>query len=104
MAARRLRLSRRRAPLRRRGAAESARDARHRRVHVPQLGGPRDVGVGPAFLAACFVAGGSDLTRGAGLGAYVSALLHATAIGVSLVAGMFADRFGRTSVMLAMAS
>lgn len=58
----------------------------------------------PAFLAACFVAGGSDLTRGAGLGAYVSALLHTTAIGVSLVAGTLADRFGRTSVMLALAS
>jgi MFS family permease len=58
----------------------------------------------PAFLAACFVAGGADLTRGAGHGAYVSALLHTTAIGVSLAAGTLADRFGRTGVMLAMAS
>jgi len=33
----------------------------------------------PAFLAACFVAAGSDLTRGAGLGAYMTSLFHVTA-------------------------
>ena len=58
----------------------------------------------PAFLAACFVAGGSDPIRGAGLGAYVSALLNTTAVVVLLAAGSLADRFGRTSVMLAMAT
>src|SRR4030095_12875403 len=32
----------------------------------------------PAFLAACFVAAGSELTRGAGLGAYITSLFHVT--------------------------
>ena len=58
----------------------------------------------PAFLAACFVAAGSDLTRGAGLGAYVTSLFHVTGTIASLIAGILADRFGRTPVILAMAS
>jgi MFS family permease len=58
----------------------------------------------PAFLAACFVAGGSELTRGAGLGAYMTSLFHLTGMIASFVAGIFADRFGRTPVILAMAS
>jgi MFS family permease len=57
----------------------------------------------PAFLAACFVAAGSELTRGAGLGAYMAALSHVTGMIASLVAGVFADRFGRTPVILVMA-
>jgi len=58
----------------------------------------------PAFLAACFVAAGSELTRGAGLGAYLTSLFHLTGIAASLLAGLFADRFGRTPVILAMAA
>ena len=58
----------------------------------------------PAFLAACFVATGSELTRGAGLGAYMTSLFHVTGMIASLLAGVFADRFGRTSVILVMAT
>ena len=58
----------------------------------------------PAFLAACFVAAGSELTRGAGLGAYLTSLFHLTGMAASLLAGLFADRFGRTPVILAMAA
>jgi MFS family permease len=58
----------------------------------------------PAFLAACFVAAGSELTRGAGLGAYITALFHLTGMIASLIAGALADRFGRTPVIFAMAT
>jgi MFS family permease len=58
----------------------------------------------PAFLAACFVAAGSELTRGAGLGAYMTSLFHVTGMIASLLAGVFADRFGRTPVILMMAT
>lgn len=58
----------------------------------------------PAFLAACFVAAGSELTRGAGLGAYVTSLFHLTGMLAALVAGVFADQFGRTPVILFMAA
>jgi MFS family permease len=58
----------------------------------------------PAFLAACFVAAGSELTQGAGLGAYVVALFHVTGTVAAWAGGVLADRFGRTTVILAMAS
>ena len=58
----------------------------------------------PAFLAACFVAAGSELTRGAGLGAYMTALFHVTGMLAALLAGVFADRFGRTPVIFVMAT
>jgi MFS family permease len=58
----------------------------------------------PAFLAACFVAAGAELTRGAGLGAYLTSLFHLTGMMASLLAGLLADRFGRTPVMLVMAA
>jgi len=58
----------------------------------------------PAFLAACFVAAGTELTRGAGLGAYITSLFHLTGMIASLLAGVFADRLGRTPVILVMAS
>jgi len=58
----------------------------------------------PAFLAACFVAAGSELNRGAGLGAYLTSLFHLTGMVASLLAGMFADRFGRTPVIFVMAA
>src|SRR4029450_12172860 len=40
----------------------------------------------PAFLAACFVAAGTVLTRGAGLGAYITSLFHLTGMIASLLA------------------
>jgi MFS family permease len=58
----------------------------------------------PAFLAACFVAAGSTLTQGAGLGAYMASLFHLTGMLAAMVAGVLADRFGRTPVMIGMAS
>jgi len=58
----------------------------------------------PAFLAACFVAAGSDLTRGAGLGAYMTSLFHVTGMIAALMAGVLADRFGRAPVILVMAT
>jgi MFS family permease len=58
----------------------------------------------PAFLAACFVAAGSELTRGAGLGAYMTSLFHVTGMLAALLAGVLADRFGRTPVIFVMAA
>jgi len=58
----------------------------------------------PAFLAACFVATGSTLDRGAGLGAYMTSLFHVTGMLASMLAGILADRLGRVPVMLMMAS
>jgi MFS family permease len=58
----------------------------------------------PAFLAACFVAAGAELTRGAGLGAYIASLFHVTGTLASVVAGVLADRLGRTPVIFTMAS
>lgn len=58
----------------------------------------------PAFLAACFAAAGSGSTSAAGLGSYVSSLFHITGMLASLIAGVLADRFGRTQVILAMAT
>ena len=58
----------------------------------------------PAFLAACFVTAGSELTRGAGLGAYMTSLFHLTGMLAALVAGVLADRLGRIPVILAMAT
>jgi len=56
------------------------------------------------FLAACFMAGGAGFTRAAGLGAYLTSLLHLTGMVSSLVAGTLADRWGRTPVIFGMAS
>ena len=58
----------------------------------------------PAFLAACFVAAGSEATQGAGWGAYMTSSFHLTGMMASLLAGAFADRFGRTPVILVMAT
>lgn len=58
----------------------------------------------PAFLAACFVATGSEPTRAAGLGPYLTSAFHVTGTFASLVAGAFSDRWGRTPVIFAMAS
>jgi MFS family permease len=58
----------------------------------------------PAFMAACFIATGSERTRAAGLGSYMTSLFHLTGILASVAAGLLADRLGRTPVILAMAS
>jgi MFS family permease len=58
----------------------------------------------PAFLAACFARAGSGAAYAAGLGSYVSALFHVTGMVASLTAGILADRFGRTRVILAMSA
>ncbi|HUG35918.1 MAG TPA: MFS transporter, partial [Candidatus Limnocylindrales bacterium] len=58
----------------------------------------------PAFLAACFVAAGSEFTRAAGLGSYMTSLFHLTGVFASVVAGVLADRLGRTPVIFGMAS
>lgn len=57
----------------------------------------------PAFLAACFVAAGADLTRASGLGPYLTSLFHLTGVFAALIAGALSDRWGRTPVMLLMA-
>ena len=44
-----------------------------------------------------------ELTHAAGLGSYVSSLFHITGMLASLIAGVVADRFGRTPVIFAMA-
>ncbi|HEU5319398.1 MAG TPA: MFS transporter [Methylomirabilota bacterium] len=58
----------------------------------------------PAFLAACFVATGSEFTRAAGLGPYLTSLFHVTGVAASLVAGILSDRLGRTPVIFTMAA
>lgn len=58
----------------------------------------------PAFLAACFIATGSEFTRAAGLGSYMTSLFHLTGVLSSVAAGVLADRLGRTPVIFAMAS
>lgn len=58
----------------------------------------------PAFLAACFIAAGADLTRATGLGSYMTSLFHMTGVLASVAAGLLADRLGRTPVIFAMAS
>lgn len=58
----------------------------------------------PAFLAACVVATGGGPDRAAGLGPTLTATFHLTGAVASLAAGVLADRWGRTPVILAMAS
>ena len=55
----------------------------------------------PAFLAACFVATGSSLDRGAGLGAYMTSLFHVTGMLASMLAGILADRYDRRTLVVA---
>ena len=58
----------------------------------------------PAFMAACFIATGSEFTRAAGFGSYMTSLFHLTGMLASVAAGLLADRLGRTPVIFAMAS
>ena len=56
----------------------------------------------PAFLSASLMHQGLDLARATGGGARVTALFHLTGFAASLSAGYLSDRFGRTTVIIAM--
>jgi MFS family permease len=56
----------------------------------------------PAFLSAALMREGVDLGRATGGGARISALFHLTGFLASLSAGWLSDRFGRTTVIIAM--
>lgn len=56
----------------------------------------------PAFLSASLVQQGQELGRATGGGARVTALFHLTGFAASASAGHLSDRFGRTTVILAM--
>ena len=56
----------------------------------------------PAFLSASLMLQGQDLARATGGGARLSALFHVTGFVASSTAGHLSDRFGRTTVILAM--
>jgi MFS family permease len=56
----------------------------------------------PAFLSASLVLQGQDLTRATGGGARLGALFHVTGFLASSTAGHLSDRFGRTTVIIAM--
>jgi MFS family permease len=58
----------------------------------------------PAFLSAALMREGLDLGRATGGGARVTALFHLTGFIASLTAGYLSDRFGRTTVIIAMLS
>ena len=56
----------------------------------------------PAFLSASLVLQGQDLARATGGGARLGALFHLTGFLASSTAGHLSDRFGRTTVIIAM--
>jgi MFS family permease len=56
----------------------------------------------PAFLSASLVLQGQDLAQATGGGARLGALFHLTGFLASSTAGHLSDRFGRTSVIIAM--
>jgi MFS family permease len=56
----------------------------------------------PAFLAASLMLQGQDLGRATGGGASLSSLFHLTGFLASSTAGYLSDRFGRTTVIIAM--
>jgi len=56
----------------------------------------------PAFLSASLMLQGQELARATGGGARLSALFHVTGFLASSTAGHLSDRFGRTSVIIAM--
>jgi len=56
----------------------------------------------PAFLSASLVLQGQDLARATGGGARLGALFHLTGFLASCTAGHLSDRFGRTTVIIAM--
>jgi MFS family permease len=56
----------------------------------------------PAFLSASLTLQGQDLARATGGGARLSALFHLTGFLASSTAGHLSDRFGRTTMIVAM--
>ena len=56
----------------------------------------------PAFLSASLMLQGQDLARATGGGARLGALFHLTGFVASSTAGHLSDRFGRTTVIIAM--
>lgn len=56
----------------------------------------------PAFLSAALMREGVELGRATGGGARITALFHLTGFLASLSAGWLSDRFGRTTVIIAM--
>jgi MFS family permease len=56
----------------------------------------------PAFLAASLMLQGQDLARATGGGARLTALFHLTGFLASSTTGHLSDRFGRTTVIIAM--
>lgn len=58
----------------------------------------------PAFIAACFIAAGSDGLEAAGLSSYLNATFHLTGLIASTSMGMLSDRLGRARVIVTMAS
>jgi MFS family permease len=56
----------------------------------------------PAFLSASLMLQGQELARATGGGARLSALFHVTGFLASSTAGHLSDRFGRTTVIIAM--
>ena len=58
----------------------------------------------PAFISASLMLQGQELTRATGGGARLTALFHLTGFLASSTAGYLSDRFGRTTVIIAMLS
>jgi MFS family permease len=58
----------------------------------------------PAFLSASLMLQGQELARATGGGARLTALFHLTGFLASSTAGYLSDRFGRTTVIIAMLS
>ena len=56
----------------------------------------------PAFLSAALMRQGAELGRATGGGARISALFHLTGFLASLSAGWLSDRYGRTTIIIAM--
>ncbi len=58
----------------------------------------------PAFLAGCLALRGMGGLEAAGIGSYISALLHTTGLMASFSMGLLSDRHGRARVMTALAA
>ncbi|MFH2133444.1 MAG: MFS transporter [bacterium] len=54
----------------------------------------------PAFLSACLILGGGEVTASAGIGAYVTAAFHVTGLVASFTMGSLSDKIGRSRVMV----
>lgn len=58
----------------------------------------------PAFLSACLTMGGSEGLRAAGLGSYITAAFHFTALFASFSMGSLSDHLGRARVIFMISS